>query len=59
MKWLAMLARYLWTFRQRDDECKAALERYRAIKTSGAPAPAIERAWLNIPLWCKGRPDKP
>jgi hypothetical protein len=59
VRWLALLARYWWTFRKPDDGCEAALARYRAVKASGAPAPAVERAWLAIPLWCEGRPDKP
>jgi hypothetical protein len=58
VRWIALLARYLWTFRQRND-CDAALARYRAVKASGASAAEVERAWLGIPHFCAGRPDKP
>jgi hypothetical protein len=59
VNWLALLVRYWLTFRQRDNGCKAALKNYRAVKASGASAAEVERAWLAVPHFCTGRPDKP
>jgi hypothetical protein len=32
---------------------------YMVVKASPASPAEIEAAWLKIPLWCEGRPDKP
>jgi hypothetical protein len=40
-------------------DCSQVMAEYMVIKASPASPAEIEAAWLKIPLWCEGRPDKP